>query len=145
MQEYLHERVLAPDVVGWQICSIDRAVSERTLGPELVDYQALRFDSRVKSQDHGARVAVQMHSWLAHLSNLVLDDEKDALGAMIGGILYGVLEQDLIVWAVKPTLLFVVKFWVWYFTISQIKPNRQGRRAHHHPCPAFLRIERRRN
>ena len=143
MQEYLRERAPAPDVVGWQICSIDWAVSERTLDPVLVDYQALRFDFRVKSQDHGARVAVRMNSWLAHLSDLVLDYEKDALGAMIGGILYGVLEQDLIVWAVKPTLLFVAKFWDLYFAFSQIKPNRQGRRAHHHLYLAFLRIKRR--
>ena len=127
--------------MGWQICSSDGAVLERTLDPVLVDYQALRFDSRVKSQGHGARVAVQMHSWLAHLSDLVLDDENDALGAMIGGILYGMLEQGLIVWAVKPTLLFVAKFWDLYFAISQIKPNQQGRRAHHRPYLAFLRIE----
>ena len=127
--------------MGWQICSSDGAVSERTLDPVLVDYQALRFDSRVKSQDHGARVAVQMHSWRAHLSDLVLDDEKDALGAMIGGILYGVLEQDLTVWAVKPTLWFVAKLWNLYLAISQIKPNRQGCRAHHHLYLAFLRIE----
>ena len=128
--------------MGWQICSRDEAVSERTLDPVLVDYQALRFDSRAKSQDHGARVAVQMHSWPAHLSDLVLDDEKDALGAMIRGILYGMLEQDLILWAVKPTLLFVAKFWDMHFAISQIKPSRQGRRAHHHLYLAFLRIKR---
>lgn len=145
MQEYLHEPAPVPDVVDWQICSIDGAVSERTLDPVLVDYQALRFDSRVKSQDHGARVAVQMHSWPAHLSDLVLDDEKDALGAMIGGILYCVLEQDLIVWAVEPTLLFVAKFWELYFAISQIKSNRQGRRAHRYLYLAFLRIKRRSN
>ena len=82
----------------------------------LVDDQALRFDSHVRSQDHGAHVAVQMPPWLAHLSDLVLDDEKDALGTMIGGILYGVLDQNLIVWTVKPTLLFVTYFTpIWHF------------------------------
>ena len=115
MQEYLRERALHPDVVGWQICSSDEAVSERSLDHVLLDDQALRFGSHVKSQDHGAHVAVQMPPWLAHLSDLVLDDEKDALGAMIG-ILYGVLDQDLIVWTVKPTLLFVAYFTpIWHY------------------------------
>ena len=110
MQEYLHQRAPSPDVAGWQICSGDGAVSERTLDPVLMDDQALQFDSRAKSQDHGACVAVQMLSWLAHLSDLVLDDEKDALVAMSGRILYGVLDQDLCVWAVKPTLWSVAHF-----------------------------------